>query len=637
MHDAGGAKRPPHLLIQNAWSPNSRQKKQKKKKNPPPAMPSRWLLLLLLGGFVCAGVDGAGPRPNLLFLMADQMRFDAFAAGARRPGRAAPSWTPALDRLAAEGARFAAAYSSTPTCTPARAALLTGQSPWQHGMLGYGQVAHRYPFEMPRALAAAGYTTHTFGKDHFWWAGRNNASVARNSNNSNTTHSNNNNTFRPYAHGYMTHDLYEGIVTEPDDYRTWFERLHPGETPESAGWPTLDMNSWRGAPFALANESDHPTKYVGDRAVAFLESVDNSTTAAAAAAAAAPWFTKISFHRPHSPYDPPARILDAIREADLPPVVVSDPGAPGRWDAAFATDAACGPARLDAWCGDMPHADRELARRAYRGSIAFVDEQIGRIMATLERRGLLERTLVLFTADHGDGQGDHYHWRKGYPYEFSAHVPMIVRWPAASAAAAAAAATTTPPPAARGTVVPASSGVVALRDVFPTFLDAAGALGSVPPNHTLQGASVLCLLGRSSSSSSSSASGGGGGCPAAWRPWLDLEHTTCYNETNHWNALTDGATKYVFNAFSATEQLFDLVQDPYEKVDLAGDAGHAATLARWRGRLVAQFEREGRGPVWVANGTLQRRTKPQTYSPNYPRESRRLLQDAGAARRQHPQ
>ena len=585
------------------------------------------MLLTLVSAVLLSRVDAdASRRPNLLFLMADQMRFDAFAAGARpraaSGGRAVPSWTPALDRLAREGARFAAAYSSTPTCTPARAALLTGQSPWNHGMLGYGQVAHRYPFEMARALAAAGYTTHTFGKDHFWWAGRNNASMSNGSSNGSSNavgEAKSNNTFRPYTHGYSTHDLYEGIVTEPDDYRTWFERLHGGKTPESAGWPTLDMNSWRGAPFALANESYHPTRYVGDRAVAFLESVDNTTNSA-------PWFTKISFHRPHSPYDPPARILDAILEADLPPVVVSDPGAPGRWDAAFATDPACGPDRLDAWCGDMPVADRELARRAYRGSIAFVDEQVGRIVATLERRGLLEHTLVLFTADHGDGQGDHFHWRKGYPYEFSAHVPMIVRWPATSQFssstnfASTAATTTTPPPAARGIVIQASSGVVALRDVFPTFLDAAGALGSVPPNHTLQGASVLCLLGRSPS----------GRCPATWRPWLDLEHTTCYNETNHWNALTDGAIKYVFNAFSATEQLFDLVQDPYEKVDLAGDTGHATTLARWRGRLVAQFEQEGRGPVWVVNGTLQRRTKPQTYSPHYPRQSRLLLREVAA-------
>ena len=54
----------------------------------------------------------------------------------------------------------------------------------------------------------------------------------------------------------------------------------------------------------------------------------------------------------------------------------------------------------------------------------------------LKRGAEIENTWIIFSADHGDGQGDHYHWRKMYPYEFSAHVPMIVRWPANFAAEA---------------------------------------------------------------------------------------------------------------------------------------------------------------------------------------------------------
>ncbi len=75
--------------------------------------------------------------------------------------------TPNLDRLAHEGARFRCAYSSTPTWTPARAALLTGMSPWHHGLLGYGKVADRYPVELPRLLKQAGYFTSLIGKGHF--------------------------------------------------------------------------------------------------------------------------------------------------------------------------------------------------------------------------------------------------------------------------------------------------------------------------------------------------------------------------------------------------------------------------------------------------------------------------------------
>ena len=103
-----------------------------------------------------------------------------------------------------------------------------------------------------------------------------------------------------------------------------------------------------------------------------------------------------------------------------------------------------------------------------------------------------------------------------------------------------------------------------------------------------------------------------------WREYVDLEHSTCYNITNHWNALTDGHTKYVFRAYFDDEQLFDLDSDPHEMTNLAGKAEWEGTLRQWRERMVEQFEREGRGPDWVEDGKLVRRTKGQLYSPNYP-------------------
>ncbi len=72
-------------------------------------------------------------RPNILFLMADQFRGDCLGSDGNRA-----IITPNLDRLAAEGARFASAYSSTPSCTPARSGILSGLSPWHHGLLGAG-------------------------------------------------------------------------------------------------------------------------------------------------------------------------------------------------------------------------------------------------------------------------------------------------------------------------------------------------------------------------------------------------------------------------------------------------------------------------------------------------------------------
>jgi arylsulfatase A-like enzyme len=85
----------------------------------------------------------------------------------------------------------------------------------------------------------------------------------------------------------------------------------------------------------------------------------------------------------------------------------------------------------DAWCGEMPEDLTSVSRRAYYASIEFVDEWIGSIIGALKATGKLDNTLygsnlsffssilcsIMFTADHGDMQGDHYHWRKSYPYE----------------------------------------------------------------------------------------------------------------------------------------------------------------------------------------------------------------------------
>ena len=133
----------------------------------------------------------------------------------------------------------------------------------------------------------------------------------------------------------------------------------------------------------------------------------------------------------------------------------------------------------------MPTNVSDLSRRAYHGSVSFVDEQVGLIYQALVNNSMLESTFILWSADHGDGQGDHYHWRKGYPYEFSAHVPMLVRWPESAARSVAI---------PRGTVI--RSLVSELRDVFHTAVDVAGAGGLIPAGHFKpeDGKSLLCLL-----------------------------------------------------------------------------------------------------------------------------------------------
>ena len=132
----------------------------------------------------------------------------------------------------------------------------------------------------------------------------------------------------------------------------------------------------------------------------------------------------------------------------------------------------------------------------------FVDEWVGQILNALNTTGDIDRTFIIWTADHGDGQEDHYHYRKGFPYELSAHIPLLLVWPFDTAylptslrggrVSDSGSSSGGGPVVPRGTVM--DDVVTELRDVFPTFLDAINATAMVPAGHPIDGASLLCLL-----------------------------------------------------------------------------------------------------------------------------------------------
>jgi len=479
-----------------------------------------------------AGRSRPAERPHLLLLMADQYRGDCLGAAGHPAVR-----TPNLDRLAAEGVRFSAAYSSTPTCTPARSALLTGLGPWRHGMLGYGRVAEKYPSELPRMLREAGYYTMGIGKMHY--------------------HPQRN------AHGFHQVLLDEsGRVESPDyrsDYRSWFASEAPNLDPDATG---LGWNDYPAKAYVLP-ERLHPTAWTGETAVRFMETYDRPE----------PFFLKVSFARPHSPYDPPERLLPKYAEANIPPAAV------GPWAGRYQERSSDRP---DLWHGDLGREQVRRSRQGYYGSITFIDEQIGRILEALEKRGWLEQTLILFTSDHGDMMGDHHLWRKSYPYEGSARIPLLLHWPDGLGSAP------------RGQIL---GQPVELRDVLPTFLEAASAAGA----EALEGRSLLALAR---------------GHTAGWREYIDLEHDICYSPANHWNALTDGHEKYIFHALDGEEQFFDLDHDPHELHDLASDPAHQSRVRKWRSRLIDHLAE--RGEPFVVNGQLGLRPEGMLYSPHYP-------------------
>jgi choline-sulfatase len=354
-------------------------------------------------------------RINILFLMADQHRGDCIgAAGAEYVS------TPNLDRLAKEGILFTRAYSSVPSCTPARTSILTGMSPWKSGQIGYTNIPN-YPFEGPAIFTSNGYTTHAIGKNHFY--------PMRN------------------KHGYQEVELEEGWYTatkghEECDYTKFFQKNAPGKDINQVG---LSYNDLRGGRFFPFEEYLHPTYWTADRAIQFLNHHPNDE----------PWLLKVSFQRPHSPLDPPKRFVNSIdtNKIQMPSI--------GEWaERKFGKNKSSMEINPNASNGVFPDSEIKESRKSYYEAISYVDDQIGRVIQALRETGELENTLILYTSDHGDLMGDHHLWRKCRPYEGSTRIPMIVRWPASLSLKAK-----------RGQI---STELVELRDVFPTFLDASG-------------------------------------------------------------------------------------------------------------------------------------------------------------------
>ncbi|GMH81788.1 hypothetical protein TrST_g4822 [Triparma strigata] len=483
--------------------------------------------------------------PNILLIITDQFRFDAWSE----------ETTPNLSRLSkqAGATTFTSAYSSTPTCTPSRAGLLTGRSPWNHGMLGYDKDVDcaNYPTTLPRVLNENGYTTFVSGKDHFG--------------------TNSDGTF--ISQGYENLQLYDGLTEENDHYDQWFHSIM-GDDVDPLATGNLTWNAWQSSPYVF-EEYLHPTAWTSSRAVSYLDTFDFTGSSK--------MFLKASFHRPHSPYDPPKRLYDKYTSMDPSLPIFQRNINPGTYDDAYLNTTTMG---SEAWNGDPGPSASFLSRAAYLASVEFVDEGIGDILSKVEETD--EEFMIIWVADHGDMNGDHNLWRKGYPFEESSHVPMIMKHP-----------TSTSPPKS-------SSAIVEIRDVAVTIWDVIGKLEEVKENDELiNGLSLLPILE---------------GEKEKVRDYVDLEHNQVYSDNVHWNAIRgEGGIKYIFNSFDGREQLFNVTSDRYEKRDLALESEYQEELGVWRQRMVEQFEEEGRGEEWVKDGELvMRKDNSLTHSPNFP-------------------
>lgn len=474
--------------------------------------------------------------PHIILIMTDQQRGDALGCAGNES-----VISPNIDRLATEGYLFRNAYTASPSSTPARAGLLTGMSPWHHGLLGYGQVAEHYKYEMPQMLKDIGYHTLGIGKMH--WHPQN------------------------ALHGFEATIIDEsGRVESPyfmSDYRKWFNIEAFGLNPDSTG---LGWNA-HGAKAYTLPEKLHPTVWTGDRAVETIRGYSSDR----------PLFLKISFARPHSPYDPPQRILDLYQGRNIPDPVI------GNWCKSLPENSH--PEKIpEAYSGNFGTKYAQNSRRHYYASITFIDEQVGRIIEELKKKDMYDNALICFVSDHGDMLGDHYLWRKTYAYEGSSSIPFIVKLPRTMKEVKKGANKIEEP--------------VELRDLLPTFLS----INNAPVPEDMDGISLLPLLK--------------GQKKVQWRKYIDIEHATAYWDNNYWCALTDGKIKYIWFFRTGKEQLFDLVKDPHELQNLAGEQSSEQTLKAMRQAMIEHLSE--RGEEWVENGKLVVRKKSLLYSPNYP-------------------
>lgn len=365
-------------------------------------------------------------RPNLILITTDQQRGDCLGCDGHPVLE-----TPYMDELAERGVRFTNAYTSVPSCTPARAGILTGMDQWNHGRLTMtGSDPLEYPATLPGELAKAGYHTQAIGKMHF----------------------------APQRRLYGFHHM---VLDESSrrkgnfvsDYHTWFDEHKEG----GYGYRdhSVDWNSWMARPSHLP-EHLHPTYWTASEGVRFLKQRDPTK----------PFFMWLSFARPHSPYDAPQPYFDMYdRNPDVPKAAV------GEWAARHDGKVA----DVNAAYSHRTDLETHRARAGYYGNITFIDHQIGRVLYELKHYDAeaYQNTFIVFTSDHGDMMGDHHHWRKSYGYEGSAHVPFLMKFPESW-------------DLERNQV---RDEPIELRDVMPTLLDAAGV--DIP--ESVDGESVLKL------------------------------------------------------------------------------------------------------------------------------------------------
>lgn len=427
-------------------------------------------------------------RPNIILIMTDHFRPDAVGAS-----------TPVLRQLAEDGVHFRNAYTGAPLCQPARLSIITGLYPSQHGACGNMSPpladALRDDTFMNH-LQRAGYTTALIGKHHY---------IDRYGVGMDVT--DDDDEIRRYGFDHVWQVVDAGENMHNDDRYT-AQLREKGVLDEYRRLMGLYGGKCENYPF---DEESCEDGYIAAKGCEFIASYNRPS----------PFYLNLSFVGPHPPYWHPGDLQHDPAQM-RPPL-------------------------------NAPDDARTRQRRAhYMDKCAIIDRAIGRLLQTLEEKGLRQRTVILVVADHGDNLGDFGIWDKRYFYEQSAGVPFILCGPNIDRGA-------------RGLTGKASQMLVSLLDLYPTILGLAG-VDMAPLMQRRDGRDLVAALANPQS---------------VPRSYVVSElGTAVMIRTGNWKLVYDPEQ-------GGVQALFNLVTDPQELNNLAGVAGYEATSARLIEMLLA--------------------------------------------------
>jgi len=525
-------------------------------------------LLAALGSLVASASVGVSEppaatpaaRPNIVFIMSDdhcRQAISCYGASAA-PGRIT---TPGIDRIAREGVRFDAASVTNAICGPSRAVMLTGKHSHRNGFVTNDQSFDGSQQTFVKLLRGAGYRAEIVGK---WHLGSD-------------------------PQGF---DHFDVLVGQGDYWS-----------------PTFIVDGVK------TKREGHATDIIHANAIARLDAL------AAGAKQGTPFALLVHHKAPHRNWMPQPRFFGLFAEERIPePATLFDDFA-GRSvasslqtmsiarDLSWDYDLKVEPRRLfpegkvpqlDKWMENelsrLPEETRRAVRDAYRvendalvadfasmdaraqASWRFqryakdylrtaqgVDESVGGILDELDRLGIADNTIVVYTSDQGWFLGEHGWFDKRWMYEESFRTPLVVRWPRVIPAGGA------------------SQALVQNLDFAPTFLEAAGV--AVPAD--MQGKSMLALL-----------KAGGDESKVGTTPFRDAtyyrfeESKGPHTVPRHEGVATAKAKLIRFLDLKGADgkpllELYDLVADPDERRNLAGDAAAAPLLDEMLAKLEA--------------------------------------------------